>query len=279
MAKIGLDIGHGSNTFPPGKGVTKNGKGYAEHSFNSKLGIRIKALLEANGHTVILGQKPNSKDVPLITRTNLYNREKCDIVVSVHANAGVSSAEGRCVFYWGTSSKGKKLATFVRDEIKNKGYSLHGNGLHASQLGSWTNLHITRETNMPAILIEHGFMTNAKDFDLIFGSKQSKYIEDMAQANVKGIQRYFGQDFKDKKPSKPSQPSKPSVTRRIRTGGLNPDNLAKVVKWLTDAGWYWTASGTGGDNPKITTGGLSTATHKRFSDWLDKEGLYYQTIN
>lgn len=275
MARIGLDIGHGNNTWPPGKGVTRNGKGYAEHSFNSKLGLRIKALLEANGHTIVMAQPANSKDVPLTTRTNLYDREKVDIVVSLHANAGVSSAEGRCVFYWGTSTKGKQLATFIRDEIKNAGYSLHGNGLHAGKIGEWTNLHMTRVPKAPAVLIEHGFMTNNKDFELIFGSKQAKYIEDMARADVKGIQRYFGKSFKDTKPSKPKQPK---ATVRIRTGGLNEDNLVKVSNWLKKAGWYWTASGTGGNNPKITTGGLSTATHKRFADWLDKEGLYYQTI-
>lgn len=219
MAKIGLDIGHGVNTFPPNKGVYRGGKGYAEHSFNAQLGKRIKELLEANGHTVIMGQQPNKKDVPLTTRTNLYNREKVDIVVSLHANAGASSAEGRCVFYWGTSSKGKKLAGLIRDEIRNAGYSLHGNGLHAGEIGEWTNLHITRETNMPAVLIEHGFMTNKNDFELIFGSKQDKYIEDMAQADVRGIQRYLGQDYKDVKPSapkpskpKPSKPSKPNTS-------------------------------------------------------------------
>lgn len=212
MAKIGLDIGHGVNTFPPNKGVYRGGKGYAEHSFNAQLGKRIKELLEANGHTIIMGQQPNKKDVPLTTRTNLYNREKVDIVVSLHANAGASSAEGRCVFYWGTSSKGKKLAGLIRDEIRNAGYSLHGNGLHAGEIGEWTNLHITRETNMPAVLIEHGFMTNKNDFELIFGSKQDKYIEDMAQADVRGIQRYLGQDYKDVKPSAP-KPSKPKPSK------------------------------------------------------------------
>ena len=219
MVKIGLDIGHGVDTFPPDKGVMKKGKPYPEHSFNAKLGMRIKELLEANGHTVILGQQPNKKDVPLTTRTNLYNSKNVDIVVSLHANAGKSDVEGRCVFYWGTSSEGKKLAGLIRDEIRNAGYSLHGNGLHAGKIGEWTNLHITRETNMPAVLIEHGFMTNKNDFELIFGSKQDKYIEDMAQADVRGIQRYLGQDYKDVKPSapkpskpKPSKPSKPNTS-------------------------------------------------------------------
>ena len=37
MATIGLDYGHGSNTFPPGKGVYVDGKGYAEPACNVTL--------------------------------------------------------------------------------------------------------------------------------------------------------------------------------------------------------------------------------------------------
>ena len=211
MAKIGLDYGHGSNTFPPSKGLYKNGKAYHEHDFNALLGLKIKDLLEKNGHKVIEGQKAYQKDVPLIQRTNLYNREKVDIVVSVHANAsGSKNVDGRCAFYWGTSSKGKKLASLIVNEIKNAGYSLHGNGLHAGERGSWTNLHITRETNMPAVLVENGFMTNDKDFELIFGSEREQYTDDLAKAYLKAIQKYFGEEVNETKPSKPKPQSKPS---------------------------------------------------------------------
>lgn len=197
MAKIGLDIGHGVDTFPPSKGVYKNGKGYAEHSFNAKLGVAIKKLLEKQGHVVILGQQPNKKDVPLRARTNLYNREKVALVVSLHANYNANSdVNGRCVFYWHTSSRSKSLAEAIRDEMGAKGYSTHGDGLHASERGSWTNLHMVRETSMPAVLVEHGFMSGTSDFNLIFGNRQNQYIKDMAEANVRGIQAWLGLGFK-----------------------------------------------------------------------------------
>ncbi|MBM7598065.1 N-acetylmuramoyl-L-alanine amidase/peptidoglycan hydrolase-like protein with peptidoglycan-binding domain [Virgibacillus halotolerans] len=203
---VAVDIGHGSNTFPPSKGVYNGGKGYAEHSFNAKLGMRIKDILEANGVKVILGQQPNKADVPLTTRTNLYNRENVDVVFSVHANAG--GGTGRCAFYWGTSNESKKLAETVVKHIKAKGYSTHGNGLHAGERGSWTNLHINRETNMPAVLVEHGFMDTASDFELIFGGKQSQYIEDMAQADAQAVMDYLGVKGGAKVPNKTSKPNK-----------------------------------------------------------------------
>ena len=196
MAYIGLDIGHGVNTWENGggKGVERNGKVYEEHDFNSKIAIATKALLEAQGHKVTYGlQQPNSKDMPLTARTNKFNALGVDFVISMHANAGAESVDGRCVFYWHDHTNSKKLAENIVKAIHDKGYSTHGNGLHASMTGSWTNLHMVRETKMTAILIEYGFMTNAKDFEYIFGSKQNQYVKDMAEATVKGVQAYLGQ--------------------------------------------------------------------------------------
>lgn len=249
MAKIGLDIGHGNNTFPPSKGVYKNGKGYAEHSFNAKLGMAIKKLLEQNGHTVILGQQPNKADVPLRTRTNLYNSKGVDLVISVHANYNASaSVNGRCAFYWGTSSKSKSLVQAIIKEIKTKGYSTHGSGLHAGKRGSWTNLHINRETNMPAVLVEHGFMSGNKDFELIFGGKQDQYIKDMAEADVKGIQKWLGEEYKNVqtagKPSKPSVSSGGSVVDYMNKKGMDSSfgNRKKLAKQYGVKNYKGTAS-------------------------------------
>lgn len=256
MALIGLDIGHGSDTFPPSKGTYKSGKGYAEHDFNAKLGMEIKKLLEAQSHTVILGQQPNKKDVALRTRTNLYNRKKVDLVISIHANANASSSvNGRCAFYWGTSSQSKSLAQSIIKEIKAKGYSTHGNGLHAGKRGSWTNLHINRETQMPAVLVEHGFMTGNKDFELIFGSKQDEYIKDMAEADVRGIQAYLGESFKGDPKDKPGWKKNKTGWWYLDYKGNYPKNQWKRISgtwyhfnnrgymqtgWLKDKGrWYY----------------------------------------
>src|SRR5699024_6587003 len=149
MVTVALDIGHGVDTFPPSKGVYKGGKGYAEHDFNSKLVLAIDSLLTANGINTVIYQKPYKKDVQLISRTNYYNAKKVDLVYSIHANYSASkSANGRCAFYWHTAKDSKKMAQIVVDEIKKAGYSTHGNGLHPCVPGTWTNLHICRETDM-----------------------------------------------------------------------------------------------------------------------------------
>src|SRR5699024_2970230 len=135
---------------------------------------------------------------------------------------------GRCAFYWGTSKQSKKLAELYVDEGKKAGYSTHGNGLHAGERGSWTNLHINRETNMPAVLTENGFMDNASDFKLIFGSKQEEYTDKMARVHVKAIQRFLKKDFKDGD-VKPETPKKETPAKKP----------AKTSKW-NDVGNKWT---------------------------------------
>lgn len=239
MAKIGVDYGHGRNTFPPSKGVYMNGRSYHEHDFNAKLGLKLKALLEANGHEVVEAQKAYGNDRDLNDRIRYYNAMGVDLVVSVHANAnGDNGADGRCAFYWYSSGDSKRAAAHVVDEIRKAGYSTHGNGLHASKRNSWTNLAICRDTKMPAVLVEFGFMTNNApgvndDFELIFGSKQDEYTSDMAEATFKGIQRYLGKSTEVNKPAPtkpaPSKPSKPAPSKSTYTGG-------SIVEYLNSIG-------------------------------------------
>src|SRR5699024_9983246 len=128
-------------------------------------------------------------------------------------------------------SKSKDLAFKYAEEVKKAGYSTHGNGTHASKRGSWTNLHICRETKAPAVLTENGFMTGDKDFNLVFGAKQEQYINDMAQVHVKAIQSWLGESFNGKvKPSKPV-PSKPKPSKP-QTSTPASDRVESKVKGL-----------------------------------------------
>lgn len=240
MVVVALDIGHGSNTFPPSKGVYKNGKGFAEHDFNSELVKKIEPLLKASGIDVLVYQKPNSVDVPLRTRTNYYNSKKVRLVYSIHANYnGNTDVNGICAFYWHKSSTAKRLAEIVIEEVKKKGYGTHGNGLHASTPGTWTDLHICRETDMDAVLVENGFMSGNKDFDYIFGKSKSKYIKDLSEAHAKAICRFLGVNYKggegqgtvDKpKPSKPTAPSKPSKPSTSVKPNYNTTSLVTFLQ-------------------------------------------------
>lgn len=228
MVKIGVDIGHGTNTFPPSKGLYRDNKPYEEHNFNSALGIAVEKLLKANGFDTVMAQRPYSVDVPLYERGDVYKDANADLVVSLHANwSNDKAANGTCVFYWHTNPKGKGLAQSIINNIKADGDGTHGSGLHASMVGSWTNLYITRALPMTSILVENGFMGGSKDFNLIFGSKNTEYINRRAKAIVKAVCKYYGRTFKDTETKSPT--NNVAVLYRVQVGAFK--DVSSVAKY------------------------------------------------
>lgn len=212
MAKVGIDIGHGENTYESGggKGVKVDGIVYEEHHFNSAVGQIVDKRLKELGFQTYMAQKPFSNDVYLGKRTSLYNSQDVDLIVSIHANAGVKSANGACIFSWTGNSRTAKFAKNWTKNFKEMvdGVDLHGNGTHISQKGSWTNFHIIREPKADSVLIEHGFMTNNNDFEYIFGDHKDEYIPQVAEAIVKTVCEHFGVTYKEAgQPVKVSQPN------------------------------------------------------------------------
>lgn len=194
MAYVALDIGHGENTWEVtgGKGVVVDGKAYEEHHFNADVTMRTKAILEAHGVKVWLPQQPYKPDRNLQSRTDEANRRGVDLYWSTHANAGIRDARGSCAFYWHTAEESKQLAEQFAKNVEKAGFRTHGDGTHASKRGSWTNLHVCRETAMTAVLTENGFMTNPQDFELIFGDKHNWYRGEVAKIHAKTILHFFG---------------------------------------------------------------------------------------
>lgn len=192
MPKVGLDIGHGRNTYPPNKGVPS----MPEFEFNNAVAKVAKPLLESYGIEVVMAQPFDANDVPLRTRSNLYNSENVDIVMSIHADANPnSSARGFWPFHWHTSSNGRRLATIWADELKST--QMRFRSIQASRPNHWTNFHILRETNMPAVLMEHGFMTNPSDLKLL---KSDRYRREAGEALARTAARYFGIDVDKAQP-------------------------------------------------------------------------------
>lgn len=258
MAYIGIDIGHGSNTWSSGggKGVSVGGKVYQEHNFNSIVGKKLKKLLEQSGHKVTFGvQQPNSPDTSLASRTNRFNAEKVDILVSVHANwfgSFGNSTNGIAAFYAGYSAgsrqnNSKKLADLIMNAYRKQGQEIYHGGSVRSYIGNWTNFHMTREVNMPAVLMELGFMSGSRDFDKVFGSQQDKYTTQMAQGMAEGINAYFGvanksvdthnpQGMSETKPSAYKAPRLPFETLKVgdKVTLLDDKNSNGDYIWL----WY-----------------------------------------
>jgi N-acetylmuramoyl-L-alanine amidase len=271
-----IDIGHEENTWESGggKGVRKGDRVYEEYHANRELGQKLGAILKAHGVSV------HYSSGSLTNRTNLHKKLRADMMISIHHNAGVSSVSGACVFAWKGATNSNRMADLIVKYLKKAGIDLHGNGRHYSDYGSWTNLHITRETaeaNLPAVLVEHGFMTNSSDFERIFGSKSAEYRQKCAEADAQAVLEYLGIAYKESKTETAYKPTMEDYNKgrigrvTITTPSLNyrKDKTlsAGIIKTLKegqsffvydkDGKWYnlgggWASAGSDGSLMKVS---------------------------
>ncbi len=179
-ALIVLDPGHGG--FALGAHVGK----IREKTLALKTAQKVQKLLRQKGYRVVM-TRTNDTFIALEKRAKIANRTKCTLFVSIHYNAHHdASVKGLEVFYYKKGNKwrakrSKKAAEKVLGRLvkKTHGYSRgikHG------------NFHVLRETTMPAILVEGGFITHDKERSQL---AQDSHLNHIAEAIVAGIEAYF----------------------------------------------------------------------------------------
>ncbi|MEC3884570.1 N-acetylmuramoyl-L-alanine amidase [Halobacillus sp. HZG1] len=190
---VALDDGHGMQT--SGKRtpyISQLGRAIRENEFNRKVVGFLSDLLLSNGFRVLL-VAPTDVDTPLSYRTNYANDYGADIYVSVHFNA--MSFE----FDYSTAS-GISLHVYL-DNMRYESGKLAravGKYLQRGTKQNWrgykeNNFHVLRETNMPAILTENGFMDDRKEALLML---KEEFQKEVAIEHAQGICEYFGNVYK-----------------------------------------------------------------------------------
>lgn len=176
MTLIILDAGHGPNT--PGK-RTPDGK-LREYQFNSIVAALVGDLLMKEGITVRYTHE-SSRDVPLNERTALANRLRADAFVSIHANAfgtGWTTAQGIETFIYPQASTSSGILANSVQKALISACQRPDRGVKKADFA------VLRNTHMPAILAECGFMSNQAEAALL----QSKaYQLQCARAIAFGI--------------------------------------------------------------------------------------------
>jgi len=188
--KINIDNGHGAETAGKRTPLFVDGKQIKEWEFNYPTAKKLGEILKYNGFDVIYSSGTD-KDTPLKDRTDFANKNKADLFVSIHYNAladkwrdGVGGIE---TFHYPTSKNGEKLAKLVQKHlISNTG--LRDRGVKTA------NFYVLRETKMPSILCECGFMDIKSEAELMLNEE---YQWKCAKAIAKGICEYFNVPFKD----------------------------------------------------------------------------------
>lgn len=209
-----LDYGHGG--IDPGAIGIDNVK---EKDIVKEIGKRVKYHLERHQQTVF-ESRPNDETVSLTERSNKANSNNVDLCISIHCNAfSDSSAQGVEIFYYKGSTRGQQLASSILNEITKAKLYTKNRGLKTD------NLHMTRETNMPSVLIELGFITNVTDKNLIINNK-----EKFAIAITKGILSYYGITYK----AETTQTTTTDKLYRVQVGAFsvkaNAEKLANELK-------------------------------------------------
>lgn len=229
--RVVFDIGHGSDTWPPSKGVRlPDGTEFAEHNFNSAVAVKAKELAEKQGFEVLFTQQPYSPEVKLGPRCNWVNNEHKNkpilCLVSFHANAAADKkASGWGVFHWHNSTNGKRLAELWAKHAKTiLPIKAWGQGIWQCIPGTWSNFDIVRKPVMPCILIEHFFFTN---FDELKKCNTQEFIEKAAEVTVRALCEYAGIQYKE--------PTKDNVSeyKRIiqeRCKFSNPQGVWDVIE-------------------------------------------------
>lgn len=154
---IVLDPGHGGSD--PGA-VAWNVK---EKDLNLQVAKILKEMLQNGGATVYM-TRTEDRYIGLYTRADIANNLNADLFVSIHHNASSNSGvRGVMTLYYpsskNTKMNGQKFAKIVQKNLVND--------LNARDWGiiPRPNLVVTRETRMPAVLAELGFMTNKSELE------------------------------------------------------------------------------------------------------------------
>ena len=202
---ITIDPGHGGDD----EGV-KGAGGAKEKDLTLSLSRRVKAAIEGRLGIRVLLTRDDDRNVPIDERTAIANNNKADVFISVHLNGSFRrSASGASIFCASFDEAARKAAASSGAER----LPTFGGGLRDIDLVRWdlaqtrhidqsttlaaileqqfrgriplaepaidrAPLRVLESSNMPAVLIELGYLTNAAQEKLITGDAfQNAFVQ------------------------------------------------------------------------------------------------------
>ena len=184
--KICLDAGHSFGV---------NGKGKDPGAVNKELNLKesyiamelvsmLNDLLVKNGHEIIFTRTNGSDTITLKKRCDIANEADADIFVSIHLNScDNSKANGIETLRYNKSSK---KATVLANEVQ-RSLIFHTQAMDRG-VKERNDLYVLKHTDMPAILIEVGFISN--NTEALKLSDDEEYRNKIVTAIAEGIKSY-----------------------------------------------------------------------------------------
>ncbi len=166
--KIYIDQGH--NPQNPNAGA--EGNGLREQDIVYRIGIELASLLRANSNFEVRLSRPtatsqlgSSNSESLRLRVNDANSWGADYFISLHTNASsLPAASGTEAFAYSEPSAAFSLGEDILRALSQ------ATGLKNRGMKVRSGLYVLRKTQMPAVLVELGFITNPGDAALMNNS-------------------------------------------------------------------------------------------------------------
>ena len=189
-----IDAGHGN----PDGGCKGNVTGTLEKDVNLIISLLLQKRLEKAGINVIMTRSDDNgiydpscttirekKRSDLKNRVRIANESNADLLVSIHMNYfGDQKSRGPQIFYRATEENSERLATGIRQSFIN----IIGEHCTREIKPVTTEIFLLRESNIPSVLVECGFMSN-KDEEMLL--VDSKYQDKTALSIAEGIISYL----------------------------------------------------------------------------------------
>lgn len=276
--KIAIDAGHGLHT--SGKRCLKSidPNETREWSLNSRVASYVCDYLAAAGvNTMRVDDITGATDVALASRTSAANNAKVDYYVSIHHNAGINGGSGGGPVVFVYNGQHSAASDTLQANIYNGIVDACGKfGNRSSPLAA-SNLYVLRKTNMPAVLVECGFMDSTVDTPLIL-------TDDFARKCADGIARgicvtagvaYSGGGITGTEPA-PSAPSAGAETGAESEADTPTGYPAQFQAWL-NSGYGAGLDVDGLWGPKTKSGAiraLQTELNNQFNKGLGVDGIW-----
>lgn len=178
-----------------GGAVSSNG--VSEADINLKIALKVQALLEQSGATVVLTRSDENaiydldkktlrakKNSDIKNRVKIGNNSSADIFVSIHLNKiPQEQYYGWQTFFKDGSEDGKKLATCIQNNLneaiqkENKRVPL-----------KISNIYIIKKVEIPTSIVECGFLSNVEEEKQL---QSDEYQNKLAWGIYNGIMDYF----------------------------------------------------------------------------------------
>ncbi|HAH96629.1 MAG TPA: hypothetical protein DHD79_07995 [Firmicutes bacterium] len=168
--------------------------GLPEKQVNLAVAQKLMWRLQAAGATVVMTRAEDSYSTKY-DRADFANTVNGDVFISIHSNFHPTKDDVRGIetFHHPASTEARRLAKIVQTEL------LAFTGLRDRGVKTDPLLVVTRETVMPSVLIEIGFLSNREEEALL---RDDAHRDKVADAMLEALQQYFSSgEFRPSGPS------------------------------------------------------------------------------